>query len=199
MSRVGKKPIPIPGGVSVKLTGRILAVSGPKGQLSWEHPANAAVAVDDGAKLIKVERKSDDSQSRANHGLTRALIANMLKGVSDGFEKRLQIYGTGYNCKLQGRTLHLNIGYSGRRRGLGSQFELSVPQGLEVVVEREAARGDNEPAQFVVRGCDKQMVGEFAAEVRDLRRTEPYNGKGIRYEGEVIKRKQGKALSGSGG
>jgi large subunit ribosomal protein L6 len=157
------------------------------------------VAVDEGAKLVRVGRNSDDKQAMANHGLTRALVANMVKGVSQGFERRLQIYGTGYNCKLQGKTLHLNIGFSGRRRGVGSQIEIPVPSTLEVVVEREAARGDNEPAQFVVRGFDKQQVGQFAAEVRSLRKTEPYNGKGIRYEGEVVKRKQGKALSGGAG
>jgi len=199
MSRVGKKPIPIPGGVTVKVAGSDVSVSGPKGSLAWRAPATAKVSYDDGAKMISVNRVNDAKQARANHGLTRALIANMLQGVAVGFERRLQIFGTGYNCKLQGKTLHLNVGYSGRRRGIGSQFELPVPNGVEVTVEKEAARGDNEPAQFVIRGCDKQKVGQFAAEVRSLRRTEPYNGKGIRYEGEVIKRKQGKALSGSGG
>jgi len=196
MSRVGKKPIPIPGGVTVKVTGQEVTAQGPKGKSAWRFPTNAVVAVDDAAKLVRVTRNGDDKQAMANHGLSRALIANMLKGVSQGFERRLQIHGTGYNCKLQGKTLHLNIGFSGRRHGIGSQFELPVPNGLEVVVEREAARGDNEPAQFVVRGFDKQQVGQFAAEVRALRKTEPYNGKGIRYEGEVIKKKQGKALSG---
>lgn len=199
MSRVGKKPIPIPGGVSVTVASGAVSVSGPKGKLSWQPPVTASVTVDDGAKMITVDRTSDEKQARANHGLTRALIANMLKGAAEGFERRLQIYGTGYNCKLQGRTLHLNVGFMGRRRGVGSQFELPVPEGLEVTVEKEAARGDTEPAQLVIRGCDKQRVGQFAAEIHSLRRSEPYNGKGIRYEGEVIKRKQGKALSGSGG
>jgi large subunit ribosomal protein L6 len=199
MSRVGKKAIPIPSGVTVKVSGQEVSVQGPKGKSSWRFPTNSSVAVDEGAKLVRVGRNSDDKQAMANHGLTRALVANMVKGVSQGFERRLQIYGTGYNCKLQGKTLHLNIGFSGRRRGVGSQFEIPVPSTLEVVVEREAARGDNEPAQFVVRGFDKQQVGQFAAEVRSLRKTEPYNGKGIRYEGEVVKRKQGKALSGGAG
>jgi len=199
MSRVGKKPIPIPSGVTVKVTGQEVSAAGPKGRTSWRFPPSAAVKVDESVKVVRVTRTSEDKQSFANHGLTRALIANMLQGVSQGFERRLQIYGTGYNCKLQGKTLHLNVGFSGRRRGLGSQFELSVPEGVEVTVEREAARGDNEPAQFVIRGFDKQRVGQFAAEIRSLRKTEPYNGKGIRYEGEVIKKKQGKALSGAGG
>ena len=196
MSRVGKKSISIPSGVTVSVAGQSVAVQGPKGKLNLTAPATATVSVDTSAKVVNVARKSDDKQSRANHGLIRALVANMVKGVSEGFEKRLQIYGTGYNCKLQGRVLHLNVGFSGRNRGKGSQFELTVPQGLEVVVEKDAARGDNEPAQFVVRGCDKQMVGQFAAEVRSIRKTEPYKGKGIRYFGEVVKRKQGKAVAG---
>jgi large subunit ribosomal protein L6 len=122
----------------------------------------------------------------------------MVKGVSEGFQKRLLIYGTGYSCKLQGKTVQLNVGFSGRRRGLGAQFELAVPEGLEVVVERDAARGDNEPASLVIRGVDKQKVGQFAAEIRALRKTEPYKGKGIRYEGERVRRKQGKALATGG-
>jgi large subunit ribosomal protein L6 len=154
------------------------------------------VVLEDDSKRIKVERLNDSKQARANHGLTRSLVANMIKGVAEGFERRLQIYGTGYNCKLQGRTLHLNVGFSGRRRGVGSQFELVVPKELEVVVEKDAARGEQDPAQFVIRGSDKQKVGQFAAEIRALRKTEPYKGKGIRYEGEHVRRKQGKALTG---
>ena len=198
MSRVGKQPITVPDGVVVKLAGREVSVKGPKGQLTWQHPFTAKVAYDEGAKTLAVTRLDDSKQSRANHGLTRALIANMVTGVSTGYEKRLEIYGTGYNCKLQGRTLHLNVGFMGRRRGIGSQFELTVPDGVEVVVEREAARGDTEPAQLAIKGFDKQAVGEFAAEIRALRKTEPYKGKGIRYRGEHVKRKQGKALAGSG-
>ncbi len=198
MSRVGKKPVSVPSGVTLKLAGREIAVSGPKGALSWTHPATAKVAYDEASKAVVVTRRDDTKQSRANHGLTRALIANMVKGVSVGFERRLLIYGTGYNCKLQGRTLHLNVGFSGRRHGLGSQFELPVPDGLEIVVERDAARGETDPAQLLIRGCDKHQVGQFAAEIRGLRKTEPYKGKGIRYEGEEVKRKQGKTLTGTG-
>lgn len=198
MSRVGKQPISIPNGVAVTLDGREVSVKGPKGQLSWTHPITSRVAYDEGAKMLVVTRVDDSKQSRANHGLTRALLANMVTGVSEGYEKRLEIYGTGYNCKLQGRKLHLNIGFMGRRRGIGSQFELNIPEGVEVVVEREAARGDNEPAQLVIKGYDKQAVGEFAAEIRALRKTEPYKGKGVRYRGEHVKRKQGKALAGAG-
>ncbi len=197
MSRIGKKPVAVPAGVTVRVVGRAVTVSGPKGTSTWVHPTRAAVAYDEASKLLKVTRKDDTKQGRTDHGLTRALVNNMVKGVSEGFEKRLVIYGTGYNCKLQGRTLHLNVGYSGRRRGVGSQFELPVPEGLEVVVERDAARGDTDPASLVIRGCEKQRVGQFAAEIRALRKTEPYKGKGIRYAGERIRRKQGKALTGT--
>ncbi|MBI4716363.1 MAG: 50S ribosomal protein L6 [Planctomycetes bacterium] len=198
MSRVGKKPVPVPAGVTVRVEGQTVAVAGPKGTMSWRFPETAQVSLDSGSKAVVVGRVDDRKQSRANHGLTRAYIANMVRGVSTGFQKALQIYGTGYNCKLQGRTLHLNVGFSGRRRGVGAQFELSVPEGVEVVVEREAARGDNEPAQLLIRGFDKQRVGQFAAEVRAIRRTEPYKGKGIRYTGEHVRRKQGKALTSGG-
>jgi len=195
MSRVGKTPIAIPSGVTVSCSGRSVNVQGPKGKSTWNFPDSAKVEVDEQQRMIRVTRTDDRGQSRANHGLTRALIANMIRGVTGGFEKRLQVYGTGYNCKLQGKTLHLNVGFSGRRRGLGSQFEIPVPAGIEVVVEREQARGDNEPAQLVVRGVDKQQVGQFAASVRALRKTEPYKGKGVRYANEYIKRKQGKSLT----
>jgi len=196
MSRVGKKPVLVPTGVTVKVAGQVISASGPKGNASWTAPMTTEVTFDAGSKTVIVKRRDDSVQSRANHGLSRALINNLLIGVASGFEKRLQIYGTGYNCSLKGKTLHLNIGYSGRRRGVGSQFELPVPDGLEVVVEKDAARGDTDPAQFVIRGFDKQRVGQFAAEIRKLRRTEPYKGKGIRYFGEFIKKKQGKALTG---
>ena len=198
MSRVGKQPVAVPSGVTFKVDGRDITVSGPKGALSWTHPATTKVTYDGTSGTIVVARRDDTKQSQANHGLTRALIANMVKGVSEGFEKRLLIYGTGYSCRLQGSTLHLNIGFAGRRRGLGSQFEIRVPDGLEVVVERDTARGETDPAQLLIKGCDKQRVGEFAAEVRSLRRTEPYKGKGIRYEGEEVKRKPGKPLTGAG-
>lgn len=197
MSRVGKQPVALPAGVTCKCAPGEVVVSGPKGTNKMRLPHGAQVSIDDKTKAVVVARTNDSKQARANHGLTRSLIANMIKGASVGFERRLQIYGTGYNCKLLGKTLHLNIGFSGRRRGIGSQFELPVPDGLEVVVERDAAKGDNEPAQFVIRGADKQRVGQFAAEVRSLRKTEPYKGKGIRYEGEKVRRKQGKALTGS--
>ena len=198
MSRVGKQPIEVPSGVTVKVTGRDISVSGPKGTSAWTFPYTAAVALDDGGKRITITSREKTKQAQANHGLTRALIANMVKGVSQGFERRLQIYGTGYNCKLQERMLYLNVGFTGRRHGREAQFELQVPEGLEVVVEKEAARGDTDPASLVIKGFDKQRVGQFAAEIRALRKTEPYKGKGIRYEGEHVRRKQGKALTGAG-
>ncbi len=197
MSRIGEKPVPVPSGVTVKMTGREISVSGPKGASTWAHPLTAEVAYDEASRLVTVRRKDDSKQSRANHGLTRALINNMVRGVSEGFQKRLLIYGTGYNCKLQGRTFHLNVGFSGRRRGKGSQFEVPVPDGVEVDVERDTARGDSDPASVVIRGFDKQKVGQFAAEIRALRKTEPYKGKGIRYQEEHVRRKQGKTLTGA--
>lgn len=198
MSRVGEKPVAVPGGVTFQVKGREVEVSGPKGRLAWTYPLTAEVSYDATSKTVTVNRKDNTKQGRANHGLTRALIANMVKGVSDGFEKRLQIYGTGYNCKLQGKVLQLNVGFSGRKGPSGAQFELPVPDGVEVVVEREQARGDTDPARLLIKGNDKQKVGQFAAEVRALRKTEPYKGKGIRYEGESVRRKQGKALTGTG-
>lgn len=198
MSRVGVKAISVPAGVTIAVSGRSVTVSGPKGKSTWEHPLETTVAYDDKGRSISVARANDSKQGRANHGLTRALLANMVKGVSEGFSRRLQIYGTGYNCKFDGKTLHLNVGFSGRGDGKPSQFQIPVPAGVEVVVETPAARGDNEPAQILVKGFDKQKVGQFAAEVRALRKTEPYKGKGIRYEGEHVRRKQGKALTGGG-
>ncbi len=198
MSRIGKIPVTIPSGVTVQVRAGEVSVSGPQGNLAWKYPATAKVVVDDTGKCVRVSLIGHTKQANANFGLTRALIANMVKGVSEGFQKRLLIYGTGYNCKLQGKTLHLNVGYSGRRRGMGSQFELPLPEGVEVVVEKDAARGDTEPASLVVKGCDRQKVGQFASEIRALRKTEPYKGKGIRYDNEVVRRKQGKALAGAG-
>ena len=184
--------------MKVRIDQQAFSVTGSKGSLEWQFPQTATVAFDESSRMLTVGSREQTKQARANHGLTRSLLANMVKGVSDGFQKRLLIYGTGYNCKLEGRTLHLNIGFMGRRRGLGSQYELPVPDGLEVVVEVPAARGETAPAKLVIAGCDKQAVGQFAAEVRALRKAEPYKGKGIRYDDEVVRRKQGKALAGTG-
>jgi large subunit ribosomal protein L6 len=184
--------------VKVDIAGRKCSVSGPLGRLSWDMPVSVSARLEGGS--VHLEREGDSKQSRALHGLSRALVANMITGVSKGYEHRLLIYGTGYSCRLQGRTFCLNVGFMGRGTKEKPQFEIPIPAGVEVVVETPAARGESEPAKFVVKGCDKQAVGQFAAEVRMIRPPEPYKGKGIRYEGEHVRRKQGKAFaSGSGG
>ncbi len=199
MSRIGKKPVPVPKGVKVEVRDHAVKVSGPKGELSWSFPQGVTVEFDAAKSQICVNRKGDESRERAMHGLTRALINNMVVGVSQGYERRLEIYGTGYSCKLQGKQLHLNVGFMGRGFNKAAQFMIDIPVGLTVDVEVPAARGDTEPAKFVIRGADKQLVGEFAAEVRGIRPPEPYQGKGIRYAGEYVRRKQGKAYaSGTG-
>lgn len=200
MSRTGKKPVPVPKAVKVEVRDRTVKVSGPKGELSWVCPAGIAVEYDAAASLIRVNRGQDDKRSRAMHGLSRAMINNMVIGAAQGYERRLEIYGTGYSCKVQGKQLHLNIGFMGRGVGKPAQFMIDIPANLTVDVEVPAARGESEPAKFVVRGADKQLVGEFAAEIRGLRPPEPYQGKGVRYAGEHVRRKQGKAYaSGTGG
>jgi len=196
MSRIGKKPIPIPSGVTVSVAKQDVSVSGPKGKLAWTVPVPVEAAVEDGC--VVCSRPDDSKQSRALHGLSRALIANMVKGVSEGYRIGLEVYGTGYSAKLEGKTLLLNIGYMGRGVGRKAQYEVPVPPGLEVTVEVPAARGDGDPAKFTVSGADKQQVGQFAAEVRKLRKPEPYKGKGIRYAGEQIRRKAGKVFAGGG-
>lgn len=199
MSRIGKKPVPVPKGVKVELKDRLVKVSGPKGELAWQFPEGIQVEYDSAGSLINVQRASDAKRDRAMHGLTRALINNMVLGVANGYERRLEIYGTGYSCKLQGKQLHLNVGFMGRGFEKAAQFIIDVPVGLTVDVEVPAARGESEPAKFVIRGPNKQLVGEFAAEVRGRRPPEPYQGKGIRYQGEYVRRKQGKAYaSGTG-
>lgn len=199
MSRIGKKPIPVPKDVKVQIQDHSVKVSGPKGELSWRFPEGIDVAFDAAAAAIRVTRRSDEKRDRAMHGLTRSLIHNMVVGVSQGYERRLEIYGTGYSCKVQGRQLHLNVGFMGRGHNKPAQFMIDIPAGLSVEVEVPAARGESEPAKFVIRGADKQLVGEFAAEIRGIRPPEPYQGKGIRYAGEYVRRKQGKAFAGGAG
>lgn len=186
-----------PSGVTVEVAGRKVSVSGPKGQLQWEHPVCTAVATQ--GVRVTVTRKDDSRRSRECHGLTRALIANMVRGVHTGYEKRLLIYGTGYGCSLKGKNLELNVGFMGRSIQKGPQFSIPIPAGIEVVVETPAARGESEPAKLLIKGADRQKVGQFAAEIRALRKPEPYKGKGVRYEGEYVRRKQGKALTSSAG
>jgi len=183
MSRIGKKPIALPGGVEVTLKGRMITVKGPLGTLEYEHRPEITVTVEAEARQIVVTRGDDQRQSRAFHGMTRALVANMVEGVSKGFERGLEIVGRGYEAKLQGRKLLLNVGYADTR-------EFEIPDGLTVEVPTSTV--------VVVRGCDKQAVGELAAEIRATRKPEPYLGKGIRYRGEIVRRKAGKAFAGTG-
>lgn len=199
MSRVGKKPICIPAGVTVATRGSAVSVSGPLGKLEWSVPDTISVATADDGKSVQVDRGSDQKRDRALHGLSRALIANMVEGVSKGFERRLLIYGTGYGCKLAEGKLELNVGFMGRGTKEKAQFRMDILEGVEVVVEVPNSRGDDDPAKLLVKGCDKQKVGEFASAIRKIRPPEPYKGKGIRYEGEYVRRKQGKSVVGASG
>jgi large subunit ribosomal protein L6 len=179
MSRIGKKPVQIPDKVQVRLSDRRVEVEGPLGRLQWEHRPEVSVSHDAAAKTLTVSRDSDQRLSRALHGLTRAMIQNMVVGVSQGYEKRLEIHGVGYLAAVQGQTLQLRV-------GLSNELQVPIPPGLNVTVPDQQ--------HIVVRGIDKQQVGQFAAHVRSLRKPEPYKGKGIRYLGEPVRRKQGKAM-----
>jgi large subunit ribosomal protein L6 len=175
MSRIGRKPISVPDGVTVSLGPGRVSVNGPKGELATEVNSRMQVAEEDGT--LTVTRPSDRGPDRALHGLTRSLIANMVEGVTDGFEKRLEIQGVGYRAKLAGKALELSVGYS-------HPVTIPAPDGIEFEVPQ--------PTQVIVRGIDKQLVGETAARIRRTRPPEPYKGKGIRYAGEQVRRKVGK-------
>ena len=175
MSRIGKKPIPLPDGVTVEIKPGHVSVKGPKGELRQGVSREMKITQDDA--VLKVERPTDRGEHRALHGLTRSLIANMVVGVTDGYEKRLEIQGVGYRARLQGKSLELALGYS-------HPVSVSAPDGIEFEVPQ--------PTQVVVRGIDKQLVGEIAARVRKARPPEPYKGKGVRYAGEHVARKVGK-------
>jgi large subunit ribosomal protein L6 len=190
MSRVGKKPVVLPAGVKLAVDGRTVRAEGPKGKLSLALHPTMKVRVE--GNQVFVERPDDERLSRSLHGTTRNLIANMLAGVLNGFEKKLELYGVGYSVALQGKTFSLTCGFS-------NSIQLTVPDGVQVEVTTPQARGDAEPARFAVRGCDKQQVGEFAARCRRARKPEPYKGKGVRYAGEHVTRKVGKAFAGAGG
>jgi large subunit ribosomal protein L6 len=180
MSRIGKKPVPILDGVRIAIEGRNVKVEGPRGTLEWEHRPEVSVAVDAEAKVVCVSTERDDRFCRAYHGLTRALINNMIVGVTQGYEKRLEVVGVGYLAAIQGKTLQLRVGFA-------NELQVPIPAGLEVTCPDQT--------HVVVRGCDKQQVGEFAADVRALRKPEPYKGKGIRYVGEQVKIKPGKTAT----
>lgn len=198
MSRIGRKPVAVPSGVQVTFQDRTVRIKGPKGELSWDPPERVTVTLDSEDNSLRVSRDSDERSERALHGMTRALLQNMIVGVTEGYQKGLEIYGTGYNCKLEGKKLLLNLGYMGRGVNAPAQFQIPVPDGVEVEVLVPAARGETDPAKLVIRGIDKWAVGQFAAEIRKLRVPEPYQGKGVRYAGEQIKRKAGKAFAGGG-
>lgn len=176
MSRIGRKPITIPAGVTVTVDGNTVRVKGPKGELAQEIQPEMRVEVADGQ--ILVHRPSDAKQHRAFHGLTRALVANMVTGVTEGFSKGLEIVGVGYRAEKKGKTLVLNVGYS-------HQVEYPEPEGITINTPN--------PTTVIVEGIDKQKVGQVAAEIRAVRPPEPYKGKGIRYQGEYVRRKAGKA------
>jgi large subunit ribosomal protein L6 len=175
MSRIGKKPISVPDGVTVELAPGRVAVKGPKGELRQTVSSEMKVEQDDGT--LTVERPTDRGDHRALHGLTRSLIANMVEGVTDGFEKRLEIQGVGYRATLRGKNLELALGFS-------HPISVEAPEGIEFEVPQ--------PTEIVIRGIDKQLVGQVAADIRKRRPPEPYKGKGIRYRGEHVTRKVGK-------
>jgi len=175
MSRIGRQPIEIPDGVEVDVKPGAVSVKGPKGALSQDVSRDMEVAIDDGT--LTVSRPTDRGDHRALHGLTRSLINNMVLGVTDGFERRLEIQGVGYRANLKGKNLEMALGYS-------HPVSIEAPEGIEFEVPQ--------PTEVVVRGIDKQLVGETAARIRKTRPPEPYKGKGVRYQGEHVARKVGK-------
>ena len=176
MSRIGKRPITIPGKVTIAINGSHVAVKGPKGELSRVLPT--AVTVEQEGETVLVKRRDESRTSRQLHGLYRTLVANMVEGVSQGFQKRLEIQGVGYRAQVQGRNLVLTVGYS-------HPVQIEPPAGVQLAVETNT--------NVIVSGFDKELVGNTAAKIRAVRPPEPYKGKGIRYAGEVVRRKAGKA------
>lgn len=176
MSRIGKLPITVPGGVDITVDGRLVTVKGPKGTLS--HSVAGQIGVTQVDDTVTVTRPDDERESRSLHGLTRTLIANMVIGVTQGYERKLEIVGTGYRVVAKGSSLEFSLGYS-------HPIKIDPPEGVSFAVEA--------PTRFSVSGIDKQQVGEVAANLRKLRKPDPYKGKGVRYAGEQIKRKVGKA------
>jgi large subunit ribosomal protein L6 len=177
MSRIGKKPIDIPGGVDIKLEGQTIKVKGPKGELSWDFPRAITVSLGEGKVLI--ERASDSKMDRSLHGLSRSLVANMVKGVSQGYQRILEISGVGYRAQVQGSKISLTLGYS-------HPVDFQLPPGI-------SAAADQKQTTVTLSGIDKQQLGQVAANIRALRSPDIYKGKGIRYAGERIKLKVGKA------
>ncbi len=180
MSRIGKKAVPVAAGVKVSVGDNTVLVEGPKGKLEFKHRAEVSVAVSEDGKSVAVSRRNDERTSRELHGLTRAVINNMIHGVKEGYEKRLEVVGVGYVCSIQGKILSLRVGFA-------NELKRPIPAGLDVTCPDQT--------HIVIKGCDKQQVGQFAAEIRALRKPEPYKGKGIRYQGEVVKIKPGKSAT----
>lgn len=176
MSRIGKKPIAIPSGVEVKTSGPRVSVKGPKGELSWTHPEGVSVAVEGGEAVVT--RKSDAKPVRALHGLTRALLQNMVTGVSEGFKREMELVGVGYRAQGQGDKLVFSVGYS-------NAVEFKLPEGISAEVDKKQTK-------IVLSGIDKQKLGQTAADIKALRPPDSYKGKGIRYAGERLKLKAGK-------
>ena len=180
MSRIGKKPVPVPDGVKIGVADQTVSVEGPLGKLQWQFPREISVAYDVERKAVRVDRKSEERRARAMHGLGRAMIQNMIVGVTRGYEKRLEIVGVGYLAAVQKGVLQLRV-------GLANELQKPIPAGLQVTCPDQQ--------HVLIKGIDKQQVGQFAAEVRALRKPEPYKGKGIRYDGEAVRRKQGKVMA----
>lgn len=180
MSRIGQKPVKIASGAKISVSDRTINVEGPKGKLVFEHRPEVKVAVDESGSEVTVSRRDDERESRAFHGLTRAIVANMIVGVTEGYERKLEVVGVGYLASIQGTNLQLRVGYA-------NELQVKIPQDLDVTCPDQT--------HITIKGCDKQRVGQFAAQVRSLRKPEPYKGKGIRYQGEQVKLKPGKAAS----
>ncbi|HYG74823.1 MAG TPA: 50S ribosomal protein L6 [Planctomycetota bacterium] len=185
MSRIGKKPIAIPAGVDVKVAGNKVTVKGPKGSLSQEITGAISVEVDAAAKEVRVNRQGDVRMDRAKHGLYRALIANMIEGVTKGYEKALEIQGVGYRAQLKGKKLELFVGYNTKIPEV-----YNIPEGVTVTVPQ--------PTQINIVGIDKQLVGQVAASIRLIRKPDVYKGKGVRYAGEVVRKLPGKTVAAAG-
>ena len=181
MSRIGKQPVPVPAGVKVNIANGVVRVEGPKGKLEQAIHPNMQVATD--GKQLTVTRPNDERLNRALHGLTRALINNMVVGVTTGYEKKLKIEGVGFQAAMKGKGVELTVGFANR-------IVHTPPEGVTVAVP--------DPTTIVVSGADKQKVGQFAAEIRASKKPEPYKGKGIRYENEVVRRKEGKSFAAGG-
>ena len=180
MSRIGRKPVAVPANVKISIADSTIEVEGPKGKLSFSHRPEIGVVYDESKREVQVSRSDDERLSRSLHGLTRSLISNMVQGVASGYTRKLEIVGVGYQAQLKkANTVALQVGYA-------NQVVLEAPAGVTVTVP--------DATHVVITGADKQAVGQFAAEVRKVRPPEPYKGKGIRYEGEAVRRKAGKAF-----